>query len=134
MLFVALARFGLGHRFEHSLVVTRNSLRLRRADLRLVTRNHNIDLMAVGRPQIEVNHEGEVCVCGAASAEHLNIVETRHTFEYVEVNVVERRLEKRSTTVLALNLRERVTTVRQQLAFGTEGRRDEIFPGTGRKR
>src|SRR5215212_2830447 len=130
MLFVALALFSLGHRFEHTPVVTSDELRLCGADLRLVARDDDIDLMAVGRPEIEVNHQGEIGVRGAAGAEHFNIVETRHALEHVEVNVVKAGLKERSATVLALNLRERVTTVRQQLAFGTECRGREIFPRT----
>src|SRR5215213_10367315 len=107
---VALSRLSPGHRFEHLLVVARYELRLCRRNLRLVARYDDIYLAAVGRPQVEVNHEGEICIRGATSLEHFDIVETRHAFEHMEVNVIKASLEKRSTAVIALNLRERVTT------------------------
>src|SRR5215212_3015105 len=113
MPFVALSRISHGHHFEHLLVVTRDELRLRWGNLRLVARYDDIDLVAVGRPEVEINHEGEVCIRGPASLEHFDIVETRYALEHVEVNVIKASLEKRSAAVLALNLRERVTTVRQ---------------------
>src|SRR5919205_615275 len=133
MSLVVFSLRNLGHRLEETLVVTGDDVSLFLTNLRIVTRNPDVNLRAL-RPEIEVHHQREIGLGDAATTEHFNIFKIGDALQNVEVNVVEASIKQSSTSVLALNLRQRVTTVRQQFAFSTKYLRHQLFPRTSIKR
>ncbi len=108
-------------------------MRLFKTNLRIVARDADIDLRGLCS-QIEVHQQREVGFGDSATAEHFNFLEVGQTLQDVKVNVVETSIEQGSISVLTLNLRQRVTTIRQQFAFGTKCLGDKLFPRATIKR
>src|ERR1043165_2562421 len=102
-------------------------MHLLRTDLRLATRHADIDLRS-SRTELKIHQQREVLIGDSSSTEHFKLIETRQFFKHMKVNVVETRIEERSSSVFALNLRQRITTIRQQPAFGAKRLRDKVFP------
>src|SRR5690242_19847263 len=117
----------LGHRFKQALVITGDEARLFRTDLRLVARDPDVDLRRL-RTELEVHEQREVRISDSASAEHFKLVEASQFFKHVKMNVVETSIKDRSPAVFTLNLRQRITAIRQHFAFGTKCFRYKVFP------